>query len=80
MSGIKSLIALRQQTGIKASSDIRILKAEKDSYIADIFGDRALVRCKLGPCRKMGRWEPEEEDGWEKAIKGKNICVWLRTA
>ena len=76
MQGIKDLMHLRKDAGIRASSDIRILIAEKDSYVADITGDRFIVRCKIGPAKDTGRWEPIE-DGWEKVMKEKNVCIWI---
>lgn len=76
VQGIKDLITLRKNAGIRVSSHIRILKAEKDLYVADISGDHCVIRCRIGPSKEMGIWEPHE-DGWEKVMKEKNICIWF---
>jgi hypothetical protein len=76
---IKFLINLRKEAGIKASSHIRILAAEKDIYVADITGDRNIIRCKLGPQENMGRWSPRDSDGWELKLSDKgNVQLWSR--
>jgi Alpha-amylase C-terminal beta-sheet domain len=76
---IMFLINLRKEAGIKVSSKINILTAVRDSYVADITGDRLVIRCKLGPQQSMGRWNALESDGWEQVLVTKNACLWTRS-
>lgn len=69
---------LRRRAGVKASSAMRILMAEKDCYVADIMGDHEVIRCNIGPRKDLGRWDPLLELHWEVELKDKNTCVWSR--
>lgn len=75
---VKALMDLRRRAGVKASSPMRILMAEKDCYVADITGHHAVIRCNIGPRKDLGRWDPLLEPNWEVELKDKNTCVWSR--
>ncbi|WPT13856.1 Alpha-amylase isozyme 3A [Picochlorum sp. SENEW3] len=65
------LAMLRKSSGIKATSELEILAAEKDMYVARIDGK---VMVKLGPRPDMGNLLPES--GWELYCSGQDWAVW----
>ena len=77
--GIKGLIELRKEAGIVADCEVEILTAEPKQYIADVHGRHKTVRVKLGPKRDMGKYEAPESDGWAKAMKGSDFCIWTKS-
>lgn len=46
--------------------------------VAVCVGTKASLVLKLGPKYDMGALCPKAEEGWEKAAKGKNWCVWTK--
>lgn len=68
------LAMLRKSSGIKATSELKILAAEKDMYVAKIDGK---VMVKLGPRPDMGNLLPES--GWELYCSGQDWAVWRST-
>lgn len=79
---IARLVALRQRAGVHCRSALRILKATKDVYAAQI-DDSLLLR--LGP----GHWEPphhhDKKGGhggaaWKRAEHGHDWCVYERVS
>jgi hypothetical protein len=73
-AGIKTLMQLRKRTGIVSSSQISILTAKHDQYVADVQGQQGMVRVKLGPKHEMGDKTPK--DDWKQVLKGVDFCVW----
>lgn len=55
-----------------------ILSVEPKQYIADVHGRHKTVRVKLGPKRDMGKHEADEGEGWAKAMKGGDFCIWTK--
>jgi len=70
---IATLVAVRRRNSIKASSQVEILCAEDDIYVARVA--RRLT-VKLGPRFEMGKHLPLEKDGWALAAAGNDWAVW----
>lgn len=66
-------VAIRKRAGITAASELEILAAEHDMYVARINGN---VMVKLGPRYDIGDLAPQEADGWVKSAKGNDWVVW----
>jgi alpha-amylase len=75
---IKALIKVRQDAGLFAKSKLEILAAEGDMYVSRTTGKLGSVVLKMGPKYDMGDLCPKQEDGWQKAAKGKDYCVWIK--
>ncbi|KAF6262946.1 glycoside hydrolase superfamily [Scenedesmus sp. NREL 46B-D3] len=75
---IDTLMQVRRDAGIVAKSKLEILCAEGDMYVGRVTGTKGSLMLKLGPRYDMGELVPKEEDGWAKAAKGKDYCVWLK--
>lgn len=71
-------VQVRRDAGIVAKSKLEILCAEGDMYVGRVTGTKGSLMLKLGPRYDMGELVPKEEDGWAKAAKGKDYCVWLK--
>lgn len=71
-------VQVRGDAGIVAKSEMEILCAEGDMYVARITGKKAALTIKMGPRYSMGDLLPDKEQGWEKAAKGKDYCVWMK--
>ena len=66
---IKTLIALRKEKGITATSRIIVRASEASKYAAEINGNLAM---KIGP----GGWSPGS--GWTLRASGSDWAVWTR--
>jgi alpha-amylase len=76
--GIETLIELRKRSGITAGSEVTILLAAPETYIADVRGTHSVVRCKLGPQENSTVHDAHERDGWELVLAGMEFSVWER--
>jgi len=65
---IRRLTDLRKRAGVHCRSEVRILVAERDVYVAQV--DDRLI-CKLGP----GHWEPDGSR-WQRAEGGSDWTVY----
>jgi len=72
------MLQVRQAAGIVGDSQLEILAAVDDMYVARITGQKASVVVKLGPKYDMGNLMPKVEDGWVKTAKGTDWCVWVK--
>jgi len=75
LQGLRGLVELRKRSGVHCRSQVCILLAEREAYVAKI-DDALLVR--LGP----KPWEPtgEEAKRWQRAEHGQDWCTWQRRA
>ncbi|KAK9863004.1 hypothetical protein WJX84_002802 [Apatococcus fuscideae] len=71
-SVIVKLGALRKQQGIHCRSQVKILRADSQVYVAETDGKLLM---KMGP----GKYSPPSAD-WMVAAKGKQWAIWERTA
>ncbi|KAL4441004.1 hypothetical protein ABPG77_010435 [Micractinium sp. CCAP 211/92] len=73
---INHLVALRKKAGIRADSQLEILAADHDMYVARCGG----LTVKLGPRFDMPEdLVPSKEEGWEVAASGKDWAVWAKS-
>ncbi len=69
-------VALRKKAGIRADSQLDILAADHDMYVARCGG----LTVKLGPRFDMPEdLVPSKEEGWEVAASGKDWAVWAKS-
>ena len=66
------LLQARQAAGLHARSELEILAAEADLYVARCEGRAGALLLKLGSRYDMGRHLPAAEDGW---TRGALRCV-----
>ncbi|KAI5081970.1 hypothetical protein GOP47_0001713 [Adiantum capillus-veneris] len=71
---IVNLIHIRKQNNIRANSNVSILAAEHDVYVAAI-DDRVVM--KIGPRFDIGDLAPNPDE-WEVASVGQEYCVWKK--
>mmetsp|Transcript_66095 Transcript_66095/g.215010 ORF Transcript_66095/g.215010 Transcript_66095/m.215010 type:complete len:785 (+) Transcript_66095:111-2465(+) len=69
---IADLLRVRRESGIPVDAPVNIIRADADSYVAEI-GSPAALRVALGP-RHAG-----DADGsyWEQGPQGKDYRVWI---
>lgn len=70
MEPIKKLTAIRKRNGITATSNVNILAAENDLYMANI-GNKIIV--KIGPKLDLGNLLPPNA---QVATSGQDYAVW----
>lgn len=70
---LRGLLDARRRAGIKADSEIEILAADPDFYVARIGGRMV---CKLGARFDMGALLPNKDDGWSIVDSGESWAVW----
>lgn len=69
-------VALRKRAGIRADSELEILAADHDMYVARCGG---ALTIKLGPRFDMpDDLVPKKDEGWELAASGKDWAVWAK--
>ncbi|PNH09189.1 Alpha-amylase isozyme 3A [Tetrabaena socialis] len=73
---IAKLAALRRRAGVLADSPLEILAAEPDMYVARVANS---LTVKMGPRFDMGALLPQERDGWQFVMSGKDWAVWERS-
>jgi alpha-amylase len=77
--GVKELCAVRRAAGVRANSEVKILVAEADCYVARVVGDENELTVKLGP-----RYDlppdliPQKGHEWELVAAGNEYAVWAR--
>lgn len=78
---LRVLIEARRRNGVTAESELLILAAEPDLYVAKILsdgGDDALV-VKLGPRFEVGAELLPDPERFRLALSGRDFAVWERT-
>ena len=69
---ISNLVAVRKRNGLTETSEVKIMAADADFYVANV-GGRVIV--KLGTRNDVGNLIPAD---FKIAASGNNYCVWER--
>jgi alpha-amylase len=78
--GIKALIAMRKELGITAVSEVEVLNAEQNQYLAETTGESGVARIRMGRKKELGKYEMSEGDGWELVLEGLTVRVWKKAS
>ena len=77
--GVKELCAVRRAAGVRANSEVKILVAEADCYVARVVGDENELTVKLGPRYDLPKdLIPQKGHEWELVAAGNEYAVWAR--
>lgn len=74
--GLQKLVAMRKRNGVIASSEVTVLLAKEEIYIAETVGNSGTVRVKMGPEEDMEGFDVTEDDAWALVVEGSNFMVW----